>query len=61
VDQHLSWEGTYLYQSVNDRSKRGIATRLSPKVPLIAPMMLSLGLWWAIWTVISSVASALLS
>jgi hypothetical protein len=61
VDRHITWEGAYFYQSVPDRSKRGIAPRVSPKAPLIASMMLSLGLWWAIWVVISSVASALLS
>jgi hypothetical protein len=60
VDKQISWEGAYLYQSGHNRSKRGIAPRVSLRVALIASMTLSLGLWWAIWTVISSVASALL-
>ena len=61
VDKHMSWGDAHLYQSVHDRSKRGIAPRVSPRVAVIASMALSLGLWWALWAVISSVASALLS
>jgi hypothetical protein len=60
VDIDRSWEAAHLCQSIHAPSKRGIAPPVTAKA-LIASMTLSLGLWWAIWAVISSVASALLS
>ena len=64
MNSRIPWKGTYLVdprrQPVQPLGKRALHPRLDRAASLILILLLSLGLWAAIWVVVGSLAAVVL-